>query len=230
MIKPWPLVRQTPTKAWPHIVFSFSSFDTDITITLISLVAFIVPKFSGFVSYCCSLFIVQHVLRNKKRRNLVYHRLICGMSISDTFGSFCTFLSTVGMNSFVFLFMSCTGRAKTTVILLTHKYSGPFLKVGFVIGANMCLLTFILLTEIIYSSSTTGEAYLAAGTVQTCSAAGFFGKYIIVLTLDSISTGTLWSTSTRPQMTPSFIFFPIQTSVQFYALLHTTCHWQYTIC
>ena len=100
------------------IVFSFSSFDTDIA--LISLVAFIVPKFSAFVSYCSSIFIVQHVLRNKKRRNLVYHRLICGMSISDTFGSFSSFLSTVGMNSFVFSFMFCTCQAKTTVTLFLH--------------------------------------------------------------------------------------------------------------
>ena len=54
----------------------------------------IAPKCSGFVSLCASTYIVQHVLRDRKRRNLTYHRLLCGMSISDMFGSFMCFLST----------------------------------------------------------------------------------------------------------------------------------------
>ena len=54
----------------------------------------IAPKCTGFISLCASTYIVQHVLRDKKRRNLTYHRLLCGMSISDMFGSFMCFLST----------------------------------------------------------------------------------------------------------------------------------------
>ena len=54
----------------------------------------IAPKCTGFLSLCASTFIVQHVLRDKKRRGLTYHRLLCGMSISDMVGSFMCFLST----------------------------------------------------------------------------------------------------------------------------------------
>ena len=80
----------------------------------------IAPKCTGFISLCASTFIVQHVLRDRKRRNLTYHRLLCGMSMSDMIGSFMCVLST-----------------------------WPIPK---------------------------GEAFLASGTVQTCSAQGFFNQ------------------------------------------------------
>jgi len=54
----------------------------------------IVPKITGFISLCSSTFLVQHVFRNKKRRNLTYHKLLGFMSISDIFGSLMCVLST----------------------------------------------------------------------------------------------------------------------------------------
>jgi len=80
----------------------------------------IAPKCSGFISFCSSSFIVFYVLRSPKRRGLVYHRLLLGMSISDFFGSLMCVLST-----------------------------WPIPK---------------------------GEAYLAAGTVGTCTAQGFLDQ------------------------------------------------------
>lgn len=52
------------------------------------------PKFTGIVSLVSSTFIIQHVLRDRRRRRLTYHRLLLGMSVSDFFGSLCCFLST----------------------------------------------------------------------------------------------------------------------------------------
>ena len=52
------------------------------------------PKFTGIVSLISSTFIIQHVLRDRRRRGLTYHRLLLGMSISDFFGSLMCFLST----------------------------------------------------------------------------------------------------------------------------------------
>lgn len=80
----------------------------------------IAPKCTGFISLCASTFIVQHVLRDRKRRNLTYHRLLCGMSMSD------------------------------------------------MIGSLMCVLSTWPIPK--------GEAFLASGTVQTCSAQGFFNQ------------------------------------------------------
>jgi len=54
----------------------------------------IAPKCSGIISLISSTFIIQHVLRDRKRRNLTYHRLLLGMSISDFVGSLMCFLST----------------------------------------------------------------------------------------------------------------------------------------
>ncbi|KAL7491205.1 hypothetical protein ACHAWT_000741 [Skeletonema menzelii] len=54
----------------------------------------IAPKVTGIISLISSTFIIQHVLRDRKRRNLTYHRLLLGMSISDFFGSLMCFLST----------------------------------------------------------------------------------------------------------------------------------------
>ena len=52
------------------------------------------PKFTGIISLISSTFIIQHVLRDRRRRRLTYHRLLLGMSVSDFFGSLCCFLST----------------------------------------------------------------------------------------------------------------------------------------
>lgn len=54
----------------------------------------IAPKCTGIVSLISSTFIIQHVLRDRKRRSLTYHRLLLGMSISDFFGSLMCFLGT----------------------------------------------------------------------------------------------------------------------------------------
>lgn len=54
----------------------------------------LVPKFPAALSFCSSLFIVQHVCRDRNRRSRCYHRLLFGMSISDIIGSFGLFLST----------------------------------------------------------------------------------------------------------------------------------------
>ena len=54
----------------------------------------IAPKVTGIISLFSSTFIIQHVLRSRKRRSLTYHRLLLGMSISDFFGSLMCFLST----------------------------------------------------------------------------------------------------------------------------------------
>ncbi|KAL7466598.1 hypothetical protein ACHAXS_006893 [Conticribra weissflogii] len=80
----------------------------------------LIPKFPAFLSMFSSIFIVQHVLRDQKRRTHIYHRILCCMSISDIIGSIGLFLST-----------------------------WPIPK---------------------------GEAYLAAGNVRTCIAAGFFNQ------------------------------------------------------
>eukprot|EP00984_Skeletonema_dohrnii_P001292 scaffold401_cov144-Skeletonema_dohrnii-CCMP3373.AAC.3 len=78
----------------------------------------VAPKVTGIISLFSSTFIIQHVLRDRKRRSLAYHRLLLGMSIADFVGSLMCFLST-----------------------------WPIPR---------------------------GEACLAAGTVATCTAQGFF--------------------------------------------------------
>ena len=87
----------------------------------------IAPKFTGFMSLCSSLFIVQHVLRNRKRRGLAYHRLLAGMSTSDCIGSIACILGTWPIPE--------------------------------------------------------GEAYLAAGTVFSCSFVGFFNQAAALCTI-----------------------------------------------
>ncbi|CAB9527021.1 expressed unknown protein [Seminavis robusta] len=54
----------------------------------------LLPKFSGFLSLCGSLYIVQHVLRSRERRGFVYHQILMAMSCSDVLGSSMYVLST----------------------------------------------------------------------------------------------------------------------------------------
>ena len=54
----------------------------------------VAPKFTGLISLISSSFIILHVIRDPRRRNLTYHRLLLGMSVSDFFGSLMCFLST----------------------------------------------------------------------------------------------------------------------------------------
>ncbi|KAL3933930.1 MAG: hypothetical protein SGBAC_010188 [Bacillariaceae sp.] len=54
----------------------------------------LIPKASGFLSMAGSMSIILHILRSKKRRKLVYHRLLLGMSMSDLISSFFLFLSS----------------------------------------------------------------------------------------------------------------------------------------
>ena len=48
-----------------------SSTTTDDEYSTIDKILALAPKFTGFLSLCSSAFIVQHVLRNKRRRGLV---------------------------------------------------------------------------------------------------------------------------------------------------------------
>lgn len=56
--------------------------------------AAIVPKVAAFPSILGSLFIVQHVLRSKKRRGRVYHRILLWMSVNDFIYAVKAFVST----------------------------------------------------------------------------------------------------------------------------------------
>ena len=48
-----------------------ASTTTDDEYSTIDKILALAPKFTGFLSLCSSAFIVQHVLRNKRRRGLV---------------------------------------------------------------------------------------------------------------------------------------------------------------
>jgi hypothetical protein len=54
----------------------------------------IVPKVFSFPAILGSLFIIQHILRSKKRRSRVYHRILLWMSVHDFIYSIKSFLST----------------------------------------------------------------------------------------------------------------------------------------
>jgi hypothetical protein len=54
----------------------------------------IVPKLAAFPSILGSLFIIQHVLRSKERRNRVYHRILLFMGIHDFIHAIKAFVST----------------------------------------------------------------------------------------------------------------------------------------
>lgn len=48
----------------------------------------IIPKITASMSILGSGFIMQHVIRSRKRRRLCYHRLLLGMSVMDSITSF----------------------------------------------------------------------------------------------------------------------------------------------
>jgi len=54
----------------------------------------VITKITGGISFFCSSYIFLHIIRDKKRRSETYHRILCGMSISDMLFSFECFLST----------------------------------------------------------------------------------------------------------------------------------------
>ena len=54
----------------------------------------LVPKFASVPAIVGSVFIIQHVIKNKKRRGRVYHRILLMMSIHDLIFSFKNFAST----------------------------------------------------------------------------------------------------------------------------------------
>ena len=54
----------------------------------------LLPKFSGLLSICASVWIVVEVLKEPSKRSNVYHRLLCGMSLWDGIVSASMFLST----------------------------------------------------------------------------------------------------------------------------------------
>jgi len=54
----------------------------------------ILPKFSGGISCLFSVLLIYTILGDRTRRRLCYHRLLCGISIVDTWASFWMFMST----------------------------------------------------------------------------------------------------------------------------------------
>eukprot|EP00977_Amphora_coffeiformis_P029888 scaffold43308_cov176-Amphora_coffeaeformis.AAC.1 len=54
----------------------------------------ILPKFTGGLSCLFSLILTLTILRDKSRRRLCYHRLLCGISMVDLSASFWMFMST----------------------------------------------------------------------------------------------------------------------------------------
>jgi hypothetical protein len=54
----------------------------------------LLPKITGFLSFMGSALIVFTVVRDEKKRNVVYHRLLCGLSVVDISASFWLALST----------------------------------------------------------------------------------------------------------------------------------------
>eukprot|EP00984_Skeletonema_dohrnii_P021991 scaffold11106_cov100-Skeletonema_dohrnii-CCMP3373.AAC.1 len=54
----------------------------------------ITPKPFAFISILSSTYIIQHVLKSRKRRSEVFHRLLLGLSLCDLFASTSFFLGT----------------------------------------------------------------------------------------------------------------------------------------
>ena len=54
-----------------------------------------VPHFTGALSVLGSGWIIQNVLRNAKRRNSVYHRLLLGASVADLLAASWLMLSSL---------------------------------------------------------------------------------------------------------------------------------------
>lgn len=55
----------------------------------------LLPKFTGTLSLCGSIFILQDVLRDeKKRKDSVYHRIMFGLSVFDGMSSIVSIAST----------------------------------------------------------------------------------------------------------------------------------------
>lgn len=70
----------------------------------------IIPKFTGMISFVCSGFLVQHILRSKKQRRSPYSRIIVGLSTADMLSSFFGFfLSTWPMPSDTWLAYGSAG-------------------------------------------------------------------------------------------------------------------------
>ena len=54
----------------------------------------ITPKPFAFISILSSTYIIQHVLKSRKRRSEVFHRLLLGLSLCDLFASTSFFMGT----------------------------------------------------------------------------------------------------------------------------------------
>jgi len=88
------------TESAPSLHFTDHGSTVDIRKTYSSFekALAIIPKITGSLSFIFSLYIVQHVLRSRKKRGKTYHRLLLGMSLCDMVGSFFGFvLSTAPM-------------------------------------------------------------------------------------------------------------------------------------
>jgi len=85
----------------------------------------IIPKFTGMLSFLCSGFLVQHILRSQKQRKSPYSRIIVGLSTADMFSSFFGFfLSTWPMPSDTWLAYGAAGNTQTC------SMQGFFLQLG----------------------------------------------------------------------------------------------------
>ena len=114
----------------------------------------IAPKFTGFLSICSSTFIIFYVLRDRKRRNLTVResreKLVWHIWFDAIFDGYLVFVVAFSIPSSLF------------VMYQYHRLLLGMSMSDFV-GSMMCFLSTWPIPR--------GEAYLAAGTVQTCAAA-----------------------------------------------------------
>lgn len=86
----------------------------------------ILPVLSGFLSLCCSTWIVVEVMTTKAKRSTVYNRLLLGMSIADVMTSIGYMFSTFPMPTSVEELPWTFGTATTCTV------QGFFVQLGIV--------------------------------------------------------------------------------------------------
>lgn len=111
----------------------------------------IAPKFTGFLSICSSTFIIFYVLRDRKRRNLTVResreKLVWHIWFDAIFDGY------------------SLPPSQSSSLFVIYQYHRLLLGMSMsdFVGSMMCFLSTWPIPR--------GEAYLAAGTVQTCAAA-----------------------------------------------------------
>lgn len=91
------------------------STDSENDFTSFQKALVLIPKATGFLSMCGSLAIIIHILKSQKRRRLVYHRLLLGMSCYDLVSSFFLFLSSWAVPSDTDMFWASGSTATCTI-------------------------------------------------------------------------------------------------------------------